>query len=210
VCLFQERTVEITVEITAPPSCPTTPIVTVVDLGGRLGNQVWEYADVWGLARMLGRPGYMPNSLLIPLQKVFANLSLRSLEEIKHCNLSLGGNIEHQGLQPLEALEQRYKGKNMQLKSWIFLPKLLLKYVDYAQHEFQFRPEILQDVKATVERVGGKNRTRIGIHVRRTDYVEYLLQRHFNSPLVERSYFQVIKYMYNMCMSWLGYFVKVL
>jgi len=179
---------------TTPPSCPTTPIVTVVDLGGRLGNKIWEYADVWGLSRMLGRQGYVPASLLTPLKKLFANLSLRSLEEIKHCNLSLGGLIYHRDLQPLEALEEKYKGKHMLLKSWIFLPKLLLKFVDDAQHEFRFRPEILQEVEATVERVGGKNRTRIGIHVRRTDYAGYLHKAQFNSPLVEPTYFQVNKY----------------
>jgi galactoside 2-L-fucosyltransferase 1/2 len=166
--------------------------VTVADHGGRLGNQVWEYADVWGLSRMLGRPGYMPATLLRPLKAVFANLSLPSMEEIKHCNLSLGGLIYHKDLQPLEALEEKYKGKHMLLQSWIFLPKLLLKFVDDAQHEFRFRPEILQEVEATVERVGGKNRTRIGIHVRRTDYAGYLNQAHFNSPLVQPTYFQVI------------------
>jgi hypothetical protein len=154
----------------------------------RMCNQIWAYATVWSVARQLGRPGYVPHAIIKPLKKVFANLSLHSMEEIKHCKLDLGGPINLTDALSLDA----FKGRNILLKKWIFLPKLIWKNYNDTKEEMRFRPEILRDVEATVERVGGKNRTRVGIHVRRTDYAVYL-PRQFNSPLVGENYFQVIQ-----------------
>jgi galactoside 2-L-fucosyltransferase 1/2 len=39
--------------------CPPEGIVTVAQ-GGRLGNQIWEYASVWGVARVTGLVPYVP------------------------------------------------------------------------------------------------------------------------------------------------------
>lgn len=78
----------------------------------------------------------------------------------------------------------------MLLRSFIFLPTLIFKFFNDTKDELRFRPEILRDVEETVERVGGKGRTRIGIHVRRTDYDNYL-RRDFSAALVGKSYYQV-------------------
>jgi hypothetical protein len=182
--LFKKRTDFVK---TLPPGCPTTPIVATQFDGGRLCNQIWAYAAVWSVARQLGRPGYAPDALITNLKTVFANLSLQGMDEIKHCKLDLGSPINRTGLRSLEA----FKGQNMLLQSWMFLPKLILKVYNNTKDEMRFRPDILRDVEATVERVGGKNRTRVGIHVRRTDFASYL-SREFHSPLVGANYFQVM------------------
>lgn len=162
--------------------------MVLLDEGGRLGNKIWAYAALWSLARLMGRAAYVPDSNLIPLKKVFANLSLHSLQEIKHCKLDLGAPLSHTNLLPLESIKQKFNGKNMLLRSWTFFPKLIMKYFNETKVELAFRPEILRDVEATVERVGGKNRTRVGIHVRRTDFI---FPQTVHSPLVGKSYFQV-------------------
>jgi Glycosyl transferase family 11 len=163
--------------------------VTVVD-GGRLANKIWEYAAVWSVARLMGRPGYVPDTILTPLKEVFTNLSLHSLDEIKHCDLELGAEIRRSSLLPLETLKQEFKGQNMLLEKWILLPQSVLKFLNIAKDEFQFRPEILREVEATVKQVGGEGRTRIGIHVRRTDYFKYL-QFGFHTNMADKKYYRV-------------------
>lgn len=183
--MFQERTEAKAV----PPGCPTKPIVAVVD-GGRLANKIWEYAAVWSVARLMGRAGYVPDTILTPLKKVFANLSLQNLEEIKHCDLDFSDQIKNRSLLPLESLQQKFDGQNILLQKWILLPQPILRLLSKAKEEFRFRPEILQDVEATVKRVGGEGRTRVGIHVRRTDFFNFLKLR-FNTTLVGKKFYQV-------------------
>ena len=49
--------------------CPQYGIVTVAQ-GGRLGNQMWEYASVWALARRTGLEPYIPQCIRIKLDQV--------------------------------------------------------------------------------------------------------------------------------------------
>lgn len=139
---------------------------------------------------MMGRPGYVPDTILTPLKKVFTNLSLHSLEEIKHCELDLGDPIEKQSLLPLESLENNFSGQNVLLEKWILFPQPVLNLLDIAKEEFRFRPEILREVETTVKQVGGEGRTRVGIHVRRTDFFIYL-QFGFNTNMAGEKYYKV-------------------
>jgi hypothetical protein len=175
---------------TVQKSCPTGPIVTVVD-GGRFGNKIWMYAVVWSMAQLLDRPGFIPKSLLESLNGTFADLSLRSLEEIEHCNLTLGDQVNKQKLLPLDKVKETFQGQHMLLQQWILFPEPILQFRSRLKKELRFTPQILRDVEATVARIGGRGRTRVGIHVRRTNYAGYLNQAHFNSPLVQPSYFHV-------------------
>lgn len=163
--------------------------MTVVD-GGRLGNKIWEYAVVWSVAQLLERPGFVPKSIIESLNGIFANLSLPTLEEIKHCNLKLGHQVNKDRLLPLEKANETFKGQHMLLQQWILLPEPILRFRSRLKDELRFRPEILQDVEATVESVGGKGRTRVGIHVRRTDFAKYL-KTSFKTSLVGEAFFHV-------------------
>lgn len=63
--------------------CPQDGIVTVQQ-GGRLGNQVWEYASVWALARRTGLEPYVPRCIRQRLDQVCA-IFLPSITKKKNC-----------------------------------------------------------------------------------------------------------------------------
>jgi len=62
-----------------------------------------------------------------------------------------------------------------------------------SQEEFRFRPEILAEAEETIERVGGRGRVRIGIHVRRTDYKQQLFKAYKIKAPAAKDYYKVIK-----------------
>lgn len=49
--------------------CPQYGIVTIMQ-GGRLGNQMWEYASVWALSRRTGLEPYVPRCIRSKLDQV--------------------------------------------------------------------------------------------------------------------------------------------
>lgn len=55
-------------------NCPQYGIVTIMQ-GGRLGNQMWEYASVWALARRTGLEPYVPRCIRLKLDQVFEALT---------------------------------------------------------------------------------------------------------------------------------------
>lgn len=67
--------------------CPRDGIVTVAQ-GGRLGNQMWEYASVWAVARRTGLEPFVPRCLLRVLDEVFADLSVPGMGAIAHCRVN--------------------------------------------------------------------------------------------------------------------------
>lgn len=169
--------------------CPSVPIVTVVD-GGRLGNKIWEYAAVWGMARLLGRPGYVPRSLLASLGKVFANLSLPAIEEIQHCGVRLGKQASKWDLRPIQDVADKFRGKNLLLEQWILLPEPVLLFKRQIRKEFRFLPAIVRQVKDTIKKAHGQGKVLVGVHVRRTDFAQFL-PKYFNTSLVGEEYFKV-------------------
>ncbi|KAJ8952912.1 hypothetical protein NQ318_006529 [Aromia moschata] len=68
--------------------CPPYGIVTIMQ-GGRLGNQMWEYASVWALARRTGLEPYVPRCIKIKLDQIFEQLSVPTFEEIGHCQVEI-------------------------------------------------------------------------------------------------------------------------
>lgn len=69
--------------------CPKYGIVSAVQ-GGRLGNQIWEYASVWATARRTGLEPFMPRCILKTLEEHFENLSIPPLSYIGRCTLDVG------------------------------------------------------------------------------------------------------------------------
>jgi len=160
--------------------------------GGRLGNKIWEYAAVWSLARLLGRPGYVPQSILTSLSKVFANLSVPAIEEIEHCGVHLGEPVEKWNLRPLDKVADRFRGRHLLLQKWILLPEPVLLFRRLLHKEFHFLLDIQRQVEETIEDVGGRGKVLVGIHVRRTDFAKFL-PRVYHTKLVGDEYFKVRK-----------------
>jgi len=164
--------------------------VSVLD-SGRLGNRIWEYAAVWSLALILDRPGYVNQTQLTDLGKLFANLSLRALEEIEHCDIQLSQPLKNEMVPSVDKLVEMVQGKNLQLAKYIFLPEPVLRLRKHLEKEFHFRPDLLHEVEETVERIGGQGRIRVGIHVRRTDYAS-VMPKVFKTSLVGEEFFKVM------------------
>lgn len=76
--------------------CPKYGIVSAVQ-GGRLGNQIWEYASVWATARRTGLEAFMPRCILKTLEEHFENLSIPPLNYIGRCTLDVGQVVNSLG-----------------------------------------------------------------------------------------------------------------
>ena len=86
--------------INIPPKweypCPKYGIVSAIQ-GGRLGNQIWEYASVWATARRTGLEPFMPHCILKTLEEYFENLSIPPLNYIGKCNLDVNQIVNSLG-----------------------------------------------------------------------------------------------------------------
>jgi len=160
--------------------------------GGRLGNKVWEYAAVWALSRHLGRPGFVPQTLLTSLNKIFANLTLRAIEDIGHCGVQLGEPVKKWRLLALDKLKHRFRGRSLLLQPYILLPHPVRLFRGSLHEEFWIRPDLQREVDATIEAVGGRGRVLVGVHVRRTDFAQFL-PKYFNTGLLADGAFYKVK-----------------
>lgn len=174
---------------TALKLCPKVPILVAQD-GGRFGNQIWEYAAVWGLAQMLDRPGYAQRSMLTTMGKLFSNLSLSPIEDIAHCSIKLGRSVNRWSLRPIKKVAKKFRKKNLLLEQWTLLPEPVLLYKDRIHAEFQYHPQLLQQVHETVSNVNGQGKVLIGVHVRRTDFAQFL-PKYFKASIVGDRFFKV-------------------
>lgn len=93
-CRTNLKSVRIPLEWRNP--CPKYGIVSAVQ-GGRLGNQIWEYASVWATARRTGLEPFMPRCILKTLQEHFENLSIPPLSYIGKCTLDVSQVVNSLG-----------------------------------------------------------------------------------------------------------------
>lgn len=70
-------------------SCPKYGIVSAAQ-GGRLGNQIFQYASVWAVARKTNLDPFLPRCILKTLEEHFDNLSIPPLSYIGRCKLDVG------------------------------------------------------------------------------------------------------------------------
>jgi hypothetical protein len=172
--------------------CPDGPIVTIID-GGRLANKIWMYAAVWSISLILDRPGYVPYAILESASKIYANLSLRPLEEIEHCDLlDLGEPVKKYDFLPLDKARDKFEDRSVLIEKWALFPEPILRYKDLLHEEFRLLPELKLSVDETVANVGGRGKIKIGVHVRRTDFIPYLAT-HFSASAVGPYYYKVSK-----------------
>ncbi|KAK7873961.1 hypothetical protein R5R35_012970 [Gryllus longicercus] len=157
--------------------CPRDGIVTVSQ-GGRLGNQMWEYASVWAVARRTGLEPYVPRCIRRVLDEVFEDLSVPPLGYVAHCPANWAGVIK--------APEYwAYTNQSILLPKFAVLPELVLSWADDIRLEFKFKRKLAETSQRVLQMAAGRvangsgadaaaPATFVGIHVRRTDYQNYL------------------------------------
>ena len=174
------------IPIKPPPNnnirCPQKPIVTVKQLG-QLGNQIYEYISVWAIAKKTGREPYVPSCMIQELGKMFRNLPVPPLSYLAYCPLpehlvaATVGNLDH-------------SSGNIILPNYIQQPKYIAPLLGEIRQIFQFNEHIIDESQKLLHSAsrGMENITYVGVHVRRTDFVQYLKWR-FNTSLVTPDYF---------------------
>ncbi|KAK9871339.1 hypothetical protein WA026_011606 [Henosepilachna vigintioctopunctata] len=156
--------------------CPNYGIVTVIQ-GGGYGNQMWEYASVWALARRTGLEPYIPRCIKLKLEQLFSSLSLPTFEGISHCAFETDKFVRSLD-------EWNYTNQSIILPRYIIQPELVLTWVQDIKQEFTIRKPLL--VKAQyILRMAAKNAsncTFVGVHVRRTDYLNRVIDKFTVKP----------------------------
>lgn len=164
--------------------CPRDGIVTVAQ-GGRLGNQIWEYASVWALARRTGLEAYVPRCISRSLGEAFERLSVPPLAYVGHCPAPRGSVVRG-----LDAWNNT--GQSILLPRYAALPELVLAWAADIRRELTFRPALRERARRRLaeaaERVGKRRSVFVAVHVRRTDYRGYLWRTR-TAALAEPSYF---------------------
>ncbi|XP_077294470.1 galactoside 2-alpha-L-fucosyltransferase SEC1-like [Arctopsyche grandis] len=164
--------------------CPRDGIVTVAQ-GGRLGNQIWEYASVWALARRTGLEAYVPRCISKSLGDAFEKLSIPPLAYVGHCPAPRE--------QPVSGLEAwNHTGQSILLPRYAALPELVLSWTADIRKELSFKASLRERARRVLVAVGEQlphpPRVYVAVHVRRTDYRHYLWRTR-TATLAEPSYF---------------------
>ncbi|KAK6635938.1 hypothetical protein RUM44_001192 [Polyplax serrata] len=160
--------------------CPKDGIVTVSQ-GGRLGNQMWEYASVWAVARRTGLEPFVPGCLLRALEEVFSDLTVSNLGYISHCR------IDWQDVVPSPDQWTRLN-QSIVLPRFVVLPETVLTWIGDIRQEFRFKRTLADNADKILQEVAQNrlNLTYVGVHVRRTDYIYYLWRtRHASAADIE-------------------------
>lgn len=168
--------------------CPQYGIVTIVQ-GGRLGNQMWEYASAWAVARRTGLEAYVPRCVRLKLEQLFEALSVPSFEEIAHCPVDLAAFVK--SLDSWNSTNQ-----SIVLPRYFIQPDLVLTWVQDIVQEFTIRKKLLdrsQQILRLANR-GARYGVFVGVHVRRTDYIGYLRRKHAIPPASVDFYAAGMKY----------------
>ncbi|KAF5299475.1 hypothetical protein FQR65_LT01056 [Abscondita terminalis] len=168
--------------------CPKYGVVTTMQ-GGRLGNQMWEYASVWAVARRTGLEPYIPRCIRIKLDQVFDSLSVPTFEEIAHCPVDMSTFVRS-----LDAWNYTYQ--SIVLPRHLVQPEIVLQWVQDIIQEFSFKKKLLNKSQ-NILRLVAKNNSQcifVGVHVRRTDYISYLSRKYSMLPANTSYYYGAMKY----------------
>ncbi|XP_019767909.2 galactoside alpha-(1,2)-fucosyltransferase 2 [Dendroctonus ponderosae] len=185
VCVKRFKPAENSVYHEEKKPCPTKGIVTIVPVG-RTGNQMWEYSSIWSIAKNTGLQPYLPLCLKLKLEEVFEKMPFPSLEAIADCPFN-----------PNSAVDS--SAKLSKTKQNIIIPRAKF-YIDESRpylkeivKEFRFKREFVDYAQSTLRELKSKlppkHYTFIGVHVRRTDYVNYLKTSYHSKPATSQ-YFQ--------------------
>lgn len=168
--------------------CPQYGIVTIVQ-GGRLGNQMWEYASVWALARRTGLEPYVSKCIKLKLDQVFESLSVPTFEEIGHCPVDLTRFVKS-----VDAWN--YTNQSIVLPRFSIQPDLVLMWVQDIIQEFTFKKRFINKSQRILYNANKKIKANIfvGVHVRRSDFIGYLWRKYAAKPANETFYFKAMSH----------------
>ncbi|KAJ9576431.1 hypothetical protein L9F63_006644, partial [Diploptera punctata] len=162
--------------------CPDKHVITVVQ-GGRLGNQLWEYASVWAVAKATNREAFVPSCMIDRLSYIFKNVTrIPPLKYIEDCK------VEYKRIR--NVLEIEKATGSIILRKWIQLPDYVVLYINEIAELFQFQDHITEKSQDILRKVsaGVKYPVFVAVHVRRTDYKGYLKTK-LNASLVTEDFF---------------------
>lgn len=168
--------------------CPQYGIVTIMQ-GGRLGNQMWEYASVWALARRTGLEPYVPKCLKMKLDQVFETLTVPTFDEIAHCPVDLSRFVK--------SLDSwNYTNQSIVLPRFSIQPDLVLMWVQDIIQEFTLRKRLIDKSQRVLRHINRKLKSNIfiGVHIRRSDYIGYLWRKYSVRPADDGFYFRAMSY----------------
>ena len=170
-----------------PRSLPWGGMFTI-NAQGRLGNQMGEYATLYALAKMNGRPAFIPAEMHSALAPIFRI----SLPVLHH---TAAGRIPWRNYPLNDWMEDRYRhipGEYVRLTgypcSWTFYHHVR----DEIRREFTLHDHVREEAQAFLRRlqVGGRRPgTFVGVHVRRGDYV-HVMPRVWKGVVADRGYLE--------------------
>ncbi|XP_042132432.1 galactoside 2-alpha-L-fucosyltransferase Sec1 isoform X1 [Peromyscus maniculatus bairdii] len=171
--------------VLAPRNLPQEGMFTI-NVKGRLGNQMGEYATLFALARMNGRPAFIPAAMHSALAPIF-RISLPVLHG------DTDRRIPWQNYHLNDWMEERYRhipGRYVRLTgypcSWTFYHHLRPEILQ----EFTLHDHVREEAQAFLRglRVNGSQpSTFVGVHVRRGDYV-HVMPNVWKGVVADRGY----------------------
>lgn len=155
------------------PEAPPLEGMWTINAIGRLGNQMGQYATLLALARMNGRPAYIPAHMHSTLAPLF-RISLPVLHS------ATAASIAWQNYRLDDWMQERYRhipGRYVRLTgypcSWTFYHHLRPEIL----REFSLHEHVRREAQAFLGGLrvqGARPRTFVGVHVRRGDYVRVM------------------------------------
>uniref|UniRef100_A0A8C8X5B2 L-Fucosyltransferase n=1 Tax=Panthera leo TaxID=9689 RepID=A0A8C8X5B2_PANLE len=182
-----------------PRSLPRGGMFTI-NAQGRLGNQMGEYATLYALAKMNGRPAFIPAEMHSTLAPIFRI----SLPVLHH---AAAGRIPWRNYPLNDWMEDRHRhipGEYVRLTgypcSWTFYHHVR----DEIRREFTLHDHVREEAQAFLRRlrVGGRRPgTFVGVHVRRGDYV-HVMPRVWKGVVADRGYLERALGWFRNGMAW--------
>ncbi|KAJ8679586.1 hypothetical protein QAD02_015373 [Eretmocerus hayati] len=173
-----------------PISCPKYGIISVMQ-GGRLGNQIWEYASVWATARRTGLEPYMPRCILKTLEIYFENLSIPPLSNIGQCIIDIGQTVN-------SLAEWNSTDQNIIIPRYAAYWSLIVAWLDDLRQEFTLKKNLRNYAKRVLQtatmQYNLSEPTYVSIHIRRTDYLDYLWKKFKVRPAPTKYYLEAMDY----------------
>ncbi|XP_006868230.1 PREDICTED: galactoside 2-alpha-L-fucosyltransferase 2 [Chrysochloris asiatica] len=162
--------------------------IWTVNVQGRLGNQMGEYATLYALAKMNGRPAYISAQMHNTLAPIF-KITLPVLHD------NVANKIHWKNYHLNDWMEEKYRhiqGEYVRLTgypcSWTFyhhLHKEILQEFTLHDHVREEAQKFLWGLRVN----GTQPSTYVGVHVRRGDYV-HVMPKVWKGVVADRRYLQ--------------------
>jgi galactoside 2-L-fucosyltransferase 1/2 len=138
---------------------------------------MYEYISVWAAAKKTGREAYVPSCIIRVLDQVFRNLTVPPLSYLACCP------VQKRPVPVTVDKVDRTKG-SIVLPKYAQLPTYIAPLLSEVRQMFQFKQHIIDQSQRQlhIASKGMKDVTYVGVHVRRTDYIDFLKRAYNASP----------------------------